>query len=575
MDYIYKEQVLNICIDVYKGQSAIKEDFSRADLKVFLVCGVEKLRIPLSVTLDSTGTLKGSVSNLPIGIYGIKLMWNKNHGRSPMIAEKYQLFGITEYSDEATNPTADSATIKTVLRSATYGYDGLDAYELSVLRGKTTLSEEEWLEKINSGGGSGETKVTYSEWELSFNLAKSVADPDGELIKVESASISRVKTTKKDGAIISQVPETRDASLEIINGTKQVVEGVTYIKVTANESESSRTILVKAYDDDLKLSKTISITQEPATSIYIINAKEADGYECDFTSRDIIIDDNPVTIYFKKYGDIGTPIVSGAPDWLNVSSFTINDNEIKLTVTPTANTSTTQNRTASLSVTINRTKVVRIGVTQSYIISENSVLTAELSYGKIPSSGGSVEATKSAKVTTTYKRSSTREYTIVNSNPTVEYSFEDNKGLVNSETGKITYQGSNSSVREEPITLVTMTAEVEGINPVQKNVQVYQSGAKLYAYYGSGSAVPTTADVTNSIELGENGATKNVDFSNARILWVALPTGYSAIMKETKLGGTYNLTTGSQASFNGVNCTIYYKDLSVKSSPNVNIIITK
>lgn len=574
MDYIYKEQVLNIYIDVYKGQSAIKEDFSRADLKVFLVCGVEKLRIPLSVTLDSTGTLKGSVSNLPIGIYGIKLMWNKNHGRSPMIAEKYQLFGITEYLDEATNSAADSVNIKTVLRSATYGYDGLDAYELSVMRGKTILDEDAWLDMINKGGGE-ETSVTYSEWELSFNLAKTVADPDGDLIKVESASISRVKTTKVNGQIVSQIPETRNASLDIVNGTKQVTEGVTYIKVSANESEQNKTVLVKAYDTDLRLSKTITVTQSPATSIYIINAKEASGYVVEYTTREVVIDDNAVTIYFKKYGSIGTPVVSGAPSWLTVSPFTISGSEIKFTVTPTANT-TENERIATLKVTINGNKEVPIKIMQSCITSEDSEFTVSLSYDDIDASGSTVSANKSAKVTTSYERSSGRTYDVVNNNPTVEYSFSDNKGLVNESTGDITYMDSSKSTNREPLVYVTMTAETEGFNPVQKSVQVYQAGAKLYAYWGGGANLPTTGDTTNKKELDNSGANIGEKSISGRYKWIAVPDGYTPklvnVSPETEITLTKQTTP---VSFANINCYIYYFDSRLATTVNYKITVTK
>lgn len=146
MDYIYKEQVLNISIDVFRGQSAIKEDFSRAELKVFLVCGVEKKRKVIDAIVDDYGSITFSLKDLIPGVYGVKLIWRKNSERVPLYAELYNMFGITEYAEEATNPTKLAANLRAKLHSATYGNDGLDAYELAVLRGKTKASEDEWLQ---------------------------------------------------------------------------------------------------------------------------------------------------------------------------------------------------------------------------------------------------------------------------------------------------------------------------------------------------------------------------------------------------------------------------------------------
>ena len=164
MDYIYKEQTLNISIDVFKGQSAVKEDFSRADLKVFLVRGVERVRIPIDTVVDNHGAITFSLTDLRPDVYGLKVIWRKGKEKAPIYAELYSIFGITEYSYEATNPSKDIVSIRVKLHSATYGSDGLDAYELAVLRGTTMATEEEWLESRGvtatvQGEGTDENSV--------------------------------------------------------------------------------------------------------------------------------------------------------------------------------------------------------------------------------------------------------------------------------------------------------------------------------------------------------------------------------------------------------------------------------
>lgn len=152
MNYIYQSQKVELHIDVYKGQSAVKEDFSRADLRVFLVRDlVRPLHEPIfDVSIDANGTACCKTQNLPVGVYRVKLMWSKNDGRSPMCAESKVLFSVTDIAEEATNSIAATAKLRMELHTSTYGKDGLDAYELAVFHGKTTLSEEQWLEQRNA-----------------------------------------------------------------------------------------------------------------------------------------------------------------------------------------------------------------------------------------------------------------------------------------------------------------------------------------------------------------------------------------------------------------------------------------
>ena len=60
------------------------------------------------------------------------------------VAEVQDIVYVTPYPGEATTQDSD-VNIRLKSEVATYGYDGLDAYELAVVKGKTTKSEGEWV----------------------------------------------------------------------------------------------------------------------------------------------------------------------------------------------------------------------------------------------------------------------------------------------------------------------------------------------------------------------------------------------------------------------------------------------
>lgn len=182
MQYIYQSQKVELYIDVFKGQSSVKENFNRTGLQLFLIKGSKHTyRTPVQeLSIEDDGTIMCEFLNLPIGVYRIKLVWKKNDSCLPIIAESDYLFAITNIASEATNPMANVAKLNVLIHTATYGSDGLDAYELAVLNGITTLPEKEWLESrsltavLQNEGDNTEASMSQAAITEALNKLRSV-----------------------------------------------------------------------------------------------------------------------------------------------------------------------------------------------------------------------------------------------------------------------------------------------------------------------------------------------------------------------------------------------------------------
>lgn len=154
MIYIYKDRKIRLEWTVLKGMSDVAEDFSRALVRVFLVNGMNK--IPAEAVSAKDGVLAADVpESLPEGAYSVECIYIKNldgflkkgfDGRCVMRSRKDLVFGITEREDEADDIGEGAVTVSVKTHTATYGYDGLDAYDYAVLSGDFSGTSEEWLE---------------------------------------------------------------------------------------------------------------------------------------------------------------------------------------------------------------------------------------------------------------------------------------------------------------------------------------------------------------------------------------------------------------------------------------------
>jgi hypothetical protein len=162
MQYIPTNVKISLEWTVKKGIGNEAEDFSRSTVSLFLFNDSNRWAVPC--TADYTGLVKAELpETLEEGVYSLELVWIKNdksinETRCIQRTRKTCVFAIGAGASVADAravlpdippiiiPLLPKVKFSTV--AAPYGYDGLSAYEICVLRGKTTLSEDEWAEKL-------------------------------------------------------------------------------------------------------------------------------------------------------------------------------------------------------------------------------------------------------------------------------------------------------------------------------------------------------------------------------------------------------------------------------------------
>lgn len=160
MKYVGSNQRINLSWTISRGASKVKEDFRRSSLFVFLTSNNEQ--IPLNYTLSENVITSTLPTGLPEGVYGLLAVWFKsacnpfeggNDVSLPPLGRMSRsqvddLFGITAVSNEADYSESSAVNIEVRSMVATYGYDGLSAYEIAVISGQTALRQSEWVSNI-------------------------------------------------------------------------------------------------------------------------------------------------------------------------------------------------------------------------------------------------------------------------------------------------------------------------------------------------------------------------------------------------------------------------------------------
>lgn len=160
MKYVGSNQRINLSWTISRGASKVKEDFRRSSLFVFLTSNNEQ--IPLNYTLSENAITATLPTGLPEGVYGLLAVWFKsasnpfeggNDASLPPLGRMSRsqvddLFGITAVSNEADYSESSAVNIEVRSMVATYGYDGLSAYEIAVISGQTALRQSEWVSNI-------------------------------------------------------------------------------------------------------------------------------------------------------------------------------------------------------------------------------------------------------------------------------------------------------------------------------------------------------------------------------------------------------------------------------------------
>jgi hypothetical protein len=169
MQYIPTNTKVSLEWTVKRGIGSETENFSRSAVTLFLVSDANRWPVPCEAGYE--GTVKAELpESLPEGVYSLELVWVKNDGsinatRCIQRTRKTCVFAIGAGASVAdaravrpdipgipdTPPVLipiPTATVKLTTAASSYGYDGLSAYEICAMRGKTSLSEEEWAEKL-------------------------------------------------------------------------------------------------------------------------------------------------------------------------------------------------------------------------------------------------------------------------------------------------------------------------------------------------------------------------------------------------------------------------------------------
>lgn len=180
---VFSNKQLMLEWTIKKSPSVDAENFSRAEVAVFAIGGDDVLALPIDS--KEGGVLVAHLpEDCPVGVYDLKAVWVKNgfaaedtSGRGPrdgrgrpyggsvpprrgmeltnwkldgrclMCAYVDGAFALTDVAAEETLPAQNNPTVKVTSYAASYGYDGLSAYETAVLRGVTTaLTEKEWVQ---------------------------------------------------------------------------------------------------------------------------------------------------------------------------------------------------------------------------------------------------------------------------------------------------------------------------------------------------------------------------------------------------------------------------------------------
>lgn len=280
MIFVYKDRIIQIEWSIFRGTSQVPEDFSRALVKLFLVCNYEKYAVP--VTAEGGMLVAQLPQDLPDGAYSLEAIWVKNYNnlfpvkgtdtpsvgaknirypgtchnaygmlhpwdhrsndRCLMRSRKDYVFAVTSYQGEETAVNEDgSVTIRISSAVATYGYDGLSAYELAVMRDDFNGTEGEWLEQLKF-----ELEIAQ-EHKLGGITAVTKTDSETEEVKVDpktgrlyvkpgESELSVATETKLGGIKASSKTDNETVEAKIGNDGKLYVPKVGEELKTATET---------------------------------------------------------------------------------------------------------------------------------------------------------------------------------------------------------------------------------------------------------------------------------------------------------------------------------------------------
>lgn len=240
MKYVGSNQRINLSWTISRGASKVKEDFRRSSLFVFLTSNNEQ--IPLNYTLSENVITATLPTELPEGVYGLLAVWFKsacnpfeggNDAGLPPLGRMSRsrvddLFGITAVSNEADYSESSAVNIEVRSMVATYGYDGLSAYEIAVISGQTALRQSEWVSNITelnerlSEIENAETLRQTAEASRSSEEGKRVSS---EIVRQQNENARQAAEKKRTSLRYYTEYTEGDGSAEIHAGSIRVYAG--------------------------------------------------------------------------------------------------------------------------------------------------------------------------------------------------------------------------------------------------------------------------------------------------------------------------------------------------------------
>ncbi len=349
MQYIQRDKLVHIEWSIFRGTSQVPEDFSRALVKMFLIGGNEKYL--LTATAEGGKLLADLPGDLPEGAYSLEAIWVKNYGnllphRQPltpggepvcprrpgphpndpcfihphdnrfndrclMRSRKDYVFALTDYpSEETVTGESGEVTVRLASSVATYGYDGLSAYQIAVMRGDFSGTEGEFLAQsgftklktINGESLIGEGNIEITDGGTLETATETKLGGIRAATKTQDETVE-VKIDPDTGKLY--VPESESTALEAATETQ--LGGIKAAAKTANETVEAK------IGPDGKLYVPASQGEELKTATETTLGGIRAATKTSLETQEVKIDPSTGKLYTQPGGEGGVEIVNN-PD---------------------------------------------------------------------------------------------------------------------------------------------------------------------------------------------------------------------------------------------------------------------
>jgi hypothetical protein len=180
---------------VKKGIGNVVEDFSRSE--VFLFLETDRDRWAVQCAKTSLGLITAELpNNMAEGVYHVELIWYKGEDalRSIQRTKKECIFAI----DKNVEHKGNKCVVRIESIASPYGYDGLNGYDLAIMRGEVepgSITEKEWA--------SLDKKIVSEVARLDAELAEE------RVVRAQSIRLTNTEVSKnavKIGSLSSPIP---------------------------------------------------------------------------------------------------------------------------------------------------------------------------------------------------------------------------------------------------------------------------------------------------------------------------------------------------------------------------------